>query len=458
MIAYLLETSGCLLLALSFYKLVLEAERVPRFKRFYLLGILLVSALLPLLSLEVDYMAMAPTSAVTYQPVQNSLTSGSPSSAVVFQRPSVDVFQYVRLLYGFVTLLLVSRFCYNLRRLTRQIASYPHHSFHGATLVELPTQGLPYTFLHYLFVSDTAYHQGHLEAEVLTHELAHIRQYHSLDILLLEVLLCIGWFNPLLYWLKRAVQLNHEFLADEAVNQQYQNVPQYQHLLLSKLTGSPQLALTSALIFRTTKQRLLMMTTHTSRPKQWLLGGSTAGLLATLIVLFGTTAAQMPAPVDTAVRAKGVSQGPASSVSASEAEQVTKRYGNCVVTLPSGQQKRYKDLSVAEKKVVFYLPLPPRRTPTTYQWAAWHNPRQFGVWVDGKRLRGPALQAYQRTDIVEFSGSYVHKNARQPEGYAYQLDLTTEQGYQALVKEHETSPFVVVSYLPHPKATSAREK
>jgi|GEM_PF-3113691 len=176
MIAYLLETSGCLLLALSFYKLVLEAERVPRFKRFYLLGSLLVSVLLPLLSLEVDYMAMAPTSSITYQPVQNSLTSGSPSSTAVFQRPSVDVFQCVRLLYGFVTLLLVSRFCHNLRRLTRQIASCPHHSSHGATLVELPTQGLPYTFLHYLFVSDTAYHQGHLEAEVLTHELAHIRQ------------------------------------------------------------------------------------------------------------------------------------------------------------------------------------------------------------------------------------------------------------------------------------------
>jgi bla regulator protein BlaR1 len=458
MIQYLLETSGCLLLALSFYKLVLEAAQMARFKRFYLLGSLLVSALQPLLSLEVNYAALAPVSAGTYPPVRSLLASTATGPVAVSPQPFVDLFQYVGLLYGLVTFLVVSRFCRNLWRLTRQIAAHPHHAFHEATLVELPLPGLPYTFLHYLFVPATAYRQGQLEAEVLTHELAHVRQYHSLDILLLEVLLCVGWFNPLLYWLKRAVQLNHEFLADEAVNQQYHNVLQYQQLLLSKLTGSPQPALTSALTFQITKQRLLMMTTHTSRPKQWLLGGSTAGWLAMLTVLFGTTAAQVPPLGDTAGRTTGVPQRPASHPSAAEEESVAKRYGNCVLTLPSGQQKRYKDLSAAERKSVVYLPLSPRRTPTAAQWAAWHNPHQFGVWVDGKRLRGPALHAYQRTDIVAFSGSYVHKNARQPEGYTYQLDLTTESSYQAMVKEHETSPFVVVSYLPRPKATSARGK
>jgi hypothetical protein len=454
--AYLLETSGCLLLALSFYKLVLEAAQMARFKRFYLLGSLLVSALLPLLSLEVNYAALAPVVPDTYPPVRSFLAARSTGSVAVAPQPFPDLTLYVGLLYGLVTLLLVSRFCRNLWRLTRQIVAHPHHAFHGATLVELPTLGLPYTFLHYLFVPAMAYRQGQLEAEVLTHELAHVRQYHSLDILLLEAVLCVGWFNPLLYWLKRAIQLNHEFLADEAVTQHYHNVPHYQRLLLSKLTTIPQPALTSALTFQTTKQRLLMMTTHTSRPKQWLLGGSTAGVLATLTVLFGTTAAQVPTLGDTAGRATNVPPRLASRPSASEAESVARRYGNCVITLPNGQRKRYKDLSATERKSVFYLPLPPRRTPTAAQWAAWHNPHQFGVWVDGKRLRGQALQAYQRTDIVEFSGSYVHKNARQPEGYTYQLDLTTELGYQALVKEHETMPFVVVSYLPRPKATSAR--
>jgi bla regulator protein BlaR1 len=192
MIQYLLETSSCLLLALSFYKLVLEAAQMSRFKRFYLLGSLLASALLPLLSLEVNYAALAPASAGTYPPVRSLLASRSTGPVAISPQPFVDFFQYVSLLYGVVTLLFVGRFCHNLRRLMRQIAAHPHHSFHGATLVELPMLGLPYTFLHYLFVPATAYRQGQLEAEVLTHELAHVQQYHSLDILLLEVLLCVG--------------------------------------------------------------------------------------------------------------------------------------------------------------------------------------------------------------------------------------------------------------------------
>jgi len=448
MTTYLLETSGCLLLALVFYKLVLEAERVPRFKRFYLLASLLLSALIPLLSLEVNEAVPLPAPPATYLPVLSPPAAARAVPNAITHPTALPFLPYVGLLYGLITLLLSSRFCLNLLRLMRQITAHPRHAFQGATLVALPTQRLPYTFLHYLFVSETAYQHGQLEAEVLTHELAHIRQHHSLDVLLLEAVLCVGWFNPLLYWLKRAIQLNHEFLADEAVNQYYQDVPAYQHLLLRKLVGSPPPALTSALTFHTTKQRLLMMTAHTSPAKQWLLGSGTAGLLATLLVLFGTTAAQVPAAAPAPATGRGSDVPPKSTSRpvAADAQPGASRYGDYVVTLPGGQQKRYKDLSVAERKRVLYLPLDPRRTPTKAQWAAWHKPHQFGIWVDGKRLRGHALQAYQRTDIVAFSGSYVHKNARQPEGYAYQLDLITEQGYQALVKQHEASPFVVVEY------------
>lgn len=444
MSTYLLETSGCLLLTLGFYKLALEAERVPRFKRFYLLGSLLVSALLPLLSIEVDYATVATTPLPASLPLLSPVSAGPAIATALSQPAPLDVSAYVGLLYGCVTLLLLSRFGRNLWRLAGQITTHPQQPFHGATLVQLPGQGLPYTFLRYVFVSEAAYRGGHLEAEVLTHELAHSRQYHSLDILLLEALLCVGWFNPLLYWLKRAMQLNHEFLADEAVNRHYQNVPQYQRLLLSKLRVDLSPALTSALTFHTTKQRLRMMTKHTSGSRQWLLGSSTAALFTLLTLLVGTTAAQVAVPVDTAQRAPNTPQVPASRQAATAAEPVAPRYGNCVVTLPNGQQKPYKALSAAEKKLVLYVPVPPRRTPTAAQWTAWHNPHKFGIWVDGKRLRGSAFQAYHRTDIVEFSGSYVHKNARQPEGYVYQLDLTTEQGYQALVKRHEASPFVVV--------------
>ena len=198
--------------------------------------------------------------------------------------------------YGVVAVLLLGRFGRNLYRMARQIIDNPKQAFRGAVLVRLPTGNLPYTFLRYLFVPAAAYERGEVEEELFTYELTHIRQRHSLDILLIELLLCLAWFNPLLYWYRRTMQLNHEFLADEAVVSRYHDVPRYQRLLLSKLPSTPLPLLASTLLFQTTKQRLLMMTKHTSRRTTWLAGSTTALLAGALTLLLGTTAAQIAPP------------------------------------------------------------------------------------------------------------------------------------------------------------------
>ncbi len=149
----------------------------------------------------------------------------------------------------------------------------------GATLVLLPEITLPYTFMHYLFVNKYDYETGAIERELYAHEQAHIRQRHSLDILFIEGVSCFLWFNPLLLWLKQAVRLNHEFLADEAVTRQYTNVSFYQQLLYSKLTPQSSFSLISNLSFQTTKKRFIMMTKHTSQARQWALISSSALLM-----------------------------------------------------------------------------------------------------------------------------------------------------------------------------------
>lgn len=452
MTAYLLKSSLSLLLALVLYKVVLENERLPMFKRFYLLGSLLFSAVVPLISVEVAP-SVAVLASVSPEPVFVQELPPAPlpalPAAMPPPAPKAAAPPYWLLLYGLVTAVLVGRFGRNLYRLVRQITTHPKQAFRGATLVRLPTGNLPYTFLHYLFVPEAAYQRGEIEEELFTHELAHIRQRHSLDVLLIEGLLCLAWFNPLLYWCRHAMQLNHEFLADEAVNGSHRNVPQYQRLLLSKLTPAPLPLLASTLTFQTTKQRLLMMTKHTSRRTVWLAGTFSGLLVGISVFLFGTTAAQVAPPAPKAsVPAK--QQRPVATTEIQRPATTTKsdtllqRYGDKLVLLPNSQQKKYADLTTEERKWVWVAPLSPRRTPTEAQWADWHNPHRFGIWLDGKRLRGNALNAYQRTDIVAFSGSYVYKNARQPEGYLYQMDLITEKGYAKEVRERKESPFMVL--------------
>jgi len=451
MTAYLLKSSLSLLLLFVFYKVALENERLHTFKRFYLLGSLLFSAVVPLLAMEAA-------------PGVAELASNLPEPVFVQRLPTVlpsapeaTTPPYWFMLYAIVTAVLLGRFGHNLYRLTRQIADNPKQAFCGATLVQLSIDTLPYTFLRYLFVSATAHQRGEIEEELFTHELTHVRQRHSLDVLLIEGVLCFAWFNPLLYGYRQAIQLNHEFLADAAVNSQYHNVPHYQRLLLNKLTPAPAPVLVSTLLFQATKQRLLMMTKHTSRRATWLLGTFSGLLIGALALLFGTAAAQVaPLTRKLSVSIPAKNQRPATTTNP---DTLLQRYGDKMVNVPYGQDKKYADLTVEERKQVWVSPLSPRRTPTEAQWTDWHNPHKFGIWVDGKRLRGKGLDSYRRTDIVAFSGSYVHKNARQPEGYLYQMDLTTQKGYAQEVREHQESPFmVVIKDVPMPKKRGKSQK
>ncbi|RYF63516.1 MAG: hypothetical protein EOO39_28410, partial [Cytophagaceae bacterium] len=245
---WLIKSSVCLLILLCVYKYWLESQPMHRLKRVYLLGTLLLSLVGPLVSLRlpIGFLTILPS----VQLVEKQLpTAIGQSESIVLDRlstpangnapgPTTAATPYWIWVYGLITALLLARFARNLYVLIRQVWTNPTESYYGATLVKLPGNALPYMFLHYLFVSAEVYDRGEIEAELFDHELTHVRQRHSLDVLLVEIVLCVCWFNPLVFWLKRAIQRNHEFLADEAVNETYLNVPGYQQLLLSKLADT----------------------------------------------------------------------------------------------------------------------------------------------------------------------------------------------------------------------------
>lgn len=107
-----------------------------------------------------------------------------------------------------------SRFLIQLKSIRMLVKSHRKIDNVGYTLVLLKDDVLPFTFLNYFFVSQKQYNESALEPEILEHELAHIQQRHSCDILFIEILKCVFWFNPILVLYKKAIELNHEFLAD----------------------------------------------------------------------------------------------------------------------------------------------------------------------------------------------------------------------------------------------------
>lgn len=281
MMPYILKSALCLGLIYGVYKLLLEREKMALFNRWFLLFGLLFSFIIPLIRLEftaVKILAPIPMKDL----IALELVSGKTS-------PSLEILDWMTLLYScyvVVACLLLVRFLYHLNQLYLLVKQHPVIDFRGAKLVLLKEDALPYTFCQYIFVSQAAYEQGELEEELYLHELTHARQWHSMDVLLIELLQVFFWFNPLLLFYKRVIQLNHEFLADDAVIQQFKTVASYQHLLLDKISPNQCLSLTSNLNFLLTKKRLKMMTKSTSWFRACSLASVTMPLFFALLFLF----------------------------------------------------------------------------------------------------------------------------------------------------------------------------
>jgi len=263
MILYLLRSGGCLLLLLAFYRLLLEKEKMFHFNRVYLLFSLVFSFIVPFIPV-MDPLPPVKLNNLPALPAGISQWVASPAAkAGSGWQPaqSIPLSTMLLLCYSLVTLALLTRFIRNLYLILRRASTHQQILLEEARLVLVPEKLVSHTFYKTIFINATEYREGLLEQEVLMHELAHVRQRHTLDILWVELLQVFFWFNPLLKLYKRAIQLNHEFLADAAVIDTYQNPRQYQHLLLNKVDPTTPFSLSSPLNYKITKKRLIMITT-----------------------------------------------------------------------------------------------------------------------------------------------------------------------------------------------------
>lgn len=265
MISYLLKSACCLAFLLIFYHLFLEREKMHQFNRFYLLGSVLFSFIAPLIIIYIQVPAEIIEVPITYnEPVVLN------SDFIIEEETPIN---YWNLALGFsavISALLSIRFIVNLLKIARKISANTQLKIDNAVLVLVEDAISPHTFWNYIFINKDEYKSHKIEDELFTHELTHVTQKHTFDVLLIEVLKIVFWFNPLFYFLKKSIQLNHEFIADEKVINSFKNISEYQYLLLNKAAWNNDYYLASNLNYSLTKKRLVMMTTKTSKVNNWL--------------------------------------------------------------------------------------------------------------------------------------------------------------------------------------------
>lgn len=264
MLEYLIKSTTCMLLFLGFYKLLLEKESLHLLKRYYLLGALVLSLVIPKIifatyvipedpiavSDNIDYLISFPT-----------IDAKIPSS-------KINIVLLLWNLYGLGVAVFGIRFFIHLFQLVGRIRSNPKTRKNGIVTVLLDEDLPPHTFFNYVFLNRAQFTANTIPQEVLTHEETHARQYHSLDVLFIELLRVLLWFNPLLIWFKKSILLNHEFLADRAVLQSVSTVGHYQKILFAFLVSEREhvtVEMANAITYSSIKKRLLVMRRKTSK-------------------------------------------------------------------------------------------------------------------------------------------------------------------------------------------------
>ena len=278
---YLINSAACLAILMLFYKLFLEKEQMHHIKRGYLLIAVIASVSIPLITMT------------TYVDAQSFLfLTKNTNSAEVSEEILASKINWNLILwtvYGIGVLFFSLRFLFNLHSMVLRIRKNPKLKNNQFVTVLLRSDITPHTFFRYLFFNKRAYEKHLIPSEVLMHEQTHAKELHSLDILLIELLQVVFWFNPLLYLAKNAIKLNHEFLADKAVIQTGIETTTYQKTLLAFSSNAEASNLANAFNYSSIKKRFTVMKTHTSKRTIWSKGLLLLPLLAILLFSFSTT-------------------------------------------------------------------------------------------------------------------------------------------------------------------------
>lgn len=447
MTIYITKAILCSVVFFLAYKLLLEKEKMHLFNRFYLLTSLLSSFVIPATTFSfskslppISENSILNTDILQYNGIIQNLST---------EQSTNYTFSILLTIYITITTLLLFRFIVNLSKILSKALTSQTIPYKTSKIVLLKEDLTPHSFLNYLFIHENEYET--IENQILVHEYAHIQQKHSYDILLMEILQAVFWFNPVIFFYRKAIQLNHEYLADQAVINTSQNISSYQYLLIDKITKCKTFNLTSQFNYSITKKRLLMMTKAKSFRNTLCRQIAILPVLALSIFAFSTKSfAQDSLNVPKAKQnitpstQEGVNQE-----LLDEYEQIINRTKNekgfpVFSKFSEADKSRLETIYLSmskdqqAKQIVIFIPAPPplpRVVPTQTQIESWKNSKIYGLWINEKRISNSTLNNYKNTDFAQVSVSKLGKNTVNYGKHYYQVDLMTTEYYDTYYKK-----------------------
>ena len=270
---YILKSSICLVGFYLFYRLLLSRETFHRFNRIALLSILLLSCLLPLVEVTVEKQTEVHQTMMTLEQWLMLADMMNAESTAELQAEEVTVtwIQVALLVYLVGILFFAFRNGYSLLKLGGLLRSGRKEQLEKYTggkekviLIVHDRDIAPFSWMKYIVISQKDLDEN--GREILIHELAHIQNRHSWDLLVADICIFFQWFNPASWLLKQELQNIHEYEADETVIEKGVDAKQYQLLLIKKAVGTRLYSMANSFNHSKLKKRITMMLKEKSNP------------------------------------------------------------------------------------------------------------------------------------------------------------------------------------------------
>ena len=270
-LVYILKSAACLAVFYLFYKLLMSRDTFHRFNRFALLGLLVLSSVLPLVEVSVNRPAPVHETMLTLE--QLLLLADVQAEGEIVSQPTTALWVRVALLVYLAGIVFFAvRNLWSLGRLgvllrrgrLERLADWLPGRVENVRLVVHNRDIAPFSWMRYIVLSRKDLEEN--GREILIHELAHIRNHHSWDLLLADLCIFVQWFNPAAWLLKQELQTIHEYEADDTVLREGVDAKKYQMLLIKKAVGTRLYSMANSFNHSSLKKRITMMLKEKSSP------------------------------------------------------------------------------------------------------------------------------------------------------------------------------------------------
>ena len=287
-LTYLLKIIICSGLLTGYYYLALRNRAFHHWNRFYLLSTVLLSLTVPLLTFTIFHSGNDNSTALQ---LLQAMGTGDDYVVLVARKsaPSITLEQGLSWTYAAVSVTLLVLLGMALLKLRGLIKRHAVQQVQNIQFITTDAKGTPFSFFHYIFWNPSIDLQSETGARIFKHELAHVREGHSLDKLLLQLVLVLFWCNPFFWIIRYELRMIHEFIADRKTLDQ-QDASALAAMILQAAYPTQYNELTNSFFHQSIKRRIHMLTKNQSPRFSYISRLLFLPLAASLVLAFSVRA------------------------------------------------------------------------------------------------------------------------------------------------------------------------